>query len=78
MGHRKPHKSRRKKHNSCERKHAYKDIGQALGAIKRLNKKHFIFHQLHPYYCKYCGKWHVGRTRTIIYEKFEKLTKISV
>jgi hypothetical protein len=78
MAHRKPYKTRRKKAKSCDGKQPYPDIGHALGAIKRLNKKHFIFHQLHPYYCKYCGKWHIGRTKTILYDKFKKLTKISM
>jgi len=42
-------------------------------ALKKLQKTNFIFHKMRPYKCKFCGKWHIGRTNKIMYERFDDL-----
>lgn len=68
-------KKRKKKHKkkSCSSKVGYKTINGAYAGIRNLHKRHFIFHKLQPYHCKYCEKWHVGRTGQIHYDKFDEL-----
>lgn len=69
-------KKKKKKHKkkSCVSKVGYKTIHGARRAIKSMNKKNFIFHELEVYHCKYCKMWHIGRTKRICYEKFDELT----
>jgi hypothetical protein len=66
---------RGKKHRrkSCKNKIAHETKENAYAAMRKLLKRNFIFHHIHPYLCPYCGKWHLGRTKKIIYKKFEKL-----
>lgn len=71
-------KMRKFKKKSCDNKHPYPSRGAAMGAIKGMNKRNFIFHKMDAYHCKFCGKWHIGRTKTILYDKFRQLTNLSV
>jgi hypothetical protein len=68
-------RSKKKKHKkkSCGSKRGHKTIHGAYAEMRQLNKKHFVFHELQPYKCNYCGKWHVGRTKQIHYDKFDGL-----
>jgi hypothetical protein len=70
-------KKSKKKHKkkSCGSKSGHKTIDGAYGEIRALNKKNFIFHKLQPYKCNYCGMWHVGRSKLIHYDMFDKLKK---
>jgi hypothetical protein len=66
-------KQRRKKRKSCRSKIAHSSRDHAMIALKKLQKTNFIFHKMRPYKCKFCGKWHIGRTNKILYEKFDEL-----
>ena len=66
-------KKARLKRKQCGSKMPYKSAYHARLAIKYSLKKHFIFHKLNPYKCKHCGKWHIGRTNIIDYDKFKEL-----
>ena len=66
-------KKAKMKRKQCGSKMSYKHPWQARLAIKRTLKAHFIFHKLEPYKCPHCGAWHIGKTNTILYEKFEEL-----
>lgn len=66
-------KKEKMKRKQCGSKMRYKHPWQARHAIKCTLRKHFIFHKLEPYPCKHCGGWHIGKTNTIDYSKFEEL-----
>ena len=66
-------KKRRKKRKACELKSSHKTRKAAIIAINKTLEKHFIFHKMRPYKCKYCGMWHIGRSRNIIYNRFKEL-----
>jgi len=68
-------RKRRKKRKTCEHKTGHNTKKGAMIAIKKTYKNNFIFHKLQPYKCRFCGKWHIGRTKTIMYEKFDKLLR---
>ena len=68
-------RKRRKKRKTCEHKASHSTKNGAMAAIRKTYKKNFIFHKLAPYKCKFCGKWHIGRTKTIMYEKFDNLIR---
>jgi len=69
-------KSKKNKKHSCGSKTGHKTIDGAYGELRSLKKRNFIFHRLRPYKCSYCGKWHVGRTKEINYDAFDKLKSI--
>jgi len=66
-------KRRRRKRKSCELKSSHKTRKDAIKAINKTVEKHFIFHKMKPYKCKYCGMWHIARTRAIFYHRFKEL-----
>lgn len=68
-------KRRKDKQKSCGSKMSYPTKQKAMGAIYYTLKKHFIFHRMRPYKCRYCKKWHIGKTNIIMYDKFEELIK---
>ena len=51
--------------------HATRKI--AIKAIHKTLERHFIFHKLSAYKCKYCGKWHVGKSNIIMYKRFKEI-----
>lgn len=57
---------------------AYNWRSQAKRAIKQTLEKHFIFHEMSPYKCPYCKKWHIGKTNIIDYSKFEELIENNI
>lgn len=65
-------KKRKKKTCGSKIRHESKDA--AFGELRSLLKRNFIFHKIKVYECQYCGKWHVGRTNEILYDKFDQLT----
>ena len=69
-------KKRRRKKRTCESKVAHKTKKSAIIAIRSTLQRHFIFHRLKAYKCKYCGNWHVGRTKEILYDRFSELVNI--
>jgi hypothetical protein len=66
-------KGRRKKKRICESKIQHKIQKNAYIAMNRTLQRHFIFHRLRVYKCEYCGNWHVGRTKEILYDRFSEL-----
>jgi len=64
---------RRRKRKSCDLKSSHKTKQDAIKAINKTLEKHFIFHKMMAYQCKYCGKWHIGRSRIIYYNRFKEL-----
>jgi hypothetical protein len=66
-------KRRRRKRKSCKLKSSHNTRKDAMIAINKTVEKNFIFHRMQPYKCKYCGKWHISRTRNIIYNRFKEL-----
>jgi hypothetical protein len=70
---RKPKKRNKKKECGSKVGHPTK-IG-AIIHIKKMKGRNFIFHEIHPYKCKFCGLWHVGRSKEIYYDIFDKLLK---
>jgi len=64
---------RRKKRKACDSKQAHKTKHGAITAMNKTLKKHFIFHKMTPYKCKYCDMWHIGRSRDVIYRRFNEL-----
>ena len=68
-------RKRRLQKRSCESKVKHKSPKAANIAMKKTLKQNFIFHQMRIYKCKFCGYWHIGRTKKIFYDRFEDLTK---
>jgi len=68
-------RKKKDKKKSCGSKMSYKSKKDAMAAIHFTLKKHFIFHRMRPYKCRYCKKWHIGKTNIIMYERFEELIK---
>ena len=66
---------RRKKRKSCELKLSHNTRKDAMIAVNKTVEKNFIFHRMQPYKCKYCGNWHIGRSRSILYRRFDDLVK---
>ena len=66
-------KQRRFKRKSCKHKQAYPNKNVAYMALRALTKKRFIFHKMNAYQCGFCNKWHIGRTKKVLYETFERL-----
>lgn len=69
----KRHVRKRFKKKSCEPKIGYDNKDSAYAAMRRLNKRNFIFHKMSVYHCQFCKKWHIGKESIILYEKFNKL-----
>ena len=61
------------KRKSCRSKVGHKTQDGAYTHIKKITKTNFIFHKLRPYKCGYCGLWHIGRTKEILYDLFDGL-----
>lgn len=59
----------------CGSKVGHKTKDEAYAEIRAILKRNFLFHRIHPYRCRYCGKWHVGRTNEILYHRFDELKK---
>lgn len=68
-------KSKKRKKKTCGSKIGHKDRDGAYGEMRSIKKRTFIYHKMNVYKCPYCGKWHVGRSKEILYDKFDKLTK---
>ena len=68
-------KKRRKQKKSCQSKVKHKSWKVARMSMKRTLEQNFIFHEMKVYHCKFCGFWHIGRTKGIQYEKFGDLVK---
>jgi len=66
-------KKKKRKEKACGSKFGHKTIDGAYAEMRSINKRNFIFHQLQPYKCKYCGLWHIGKTKKIYYDKFDQL-----
>ena len=66
-------KGKKHRKKSCKNKIRHSSKEAAYAAMRHLLKRNFIFHHIHPYYCNYCGKWHLGRTKEIIYKRFKEL-----
>lgn len=68
-------RKRRKKRKGCDAKSSHKTKHDAMTAIHKTLEKHFIFHKMKAYKCKYCGMWHIGRSRAVLYRRFDDLVK---
>jgi len=68
-------KKRRIQLRRCESKVSHNSKAAAIKVMNKTLERHFIFHKLMAYKCKYCGKWHIGKTNTIVYNRFEELNK---
>jgi hypothetical protein len=64
---------RRRKRKGCSGKTGHDTKEDAYAEMRALLKKNFIFHHVKPYKCKKCGKFHIGRTKKIIYNRFNEL-----
>ena len=66
-------KNKKLRKKSCESKVPHETEADARLAIRKTLQTNFIFHRLEAYKCKFCGKWHIGKTRKVVYSRFKRL-----
>ena len=60
-------------------KTAYDTDKEAITAARKMNLKGKQIHKAVAYKCKVCGKWHIGRNKTLLTEKeIKRLKKIDL
>lgn len=66
-------KKRRRKRRSCKSKVSHRSEKDAKRAITNHLKRNFVFHEMRSYHCRFCGMWHIGRTKKVVYSRFKQL-----